>query len=546
LDHPRSQTVQEPQFLNSTTYEQVCKEIALELESLQNPNKREMIAVIKKSCSKHKIALIPGNQSILKYVSQKSMIRRLLKVKPVKSASGVAVVAVMPKPFTCPHGKCIYCPGGVDVNVPLSYTGTEPCAKYAQQCNFDPFIQIQSKLNQLYSRGHGVDKIELVIVGGTFPFFPTEYQRDFVKSSFDALNNTYSNDLKESMEINEKAAKRCVGFTVETKPDYCKTTHVDIMLELGMTRVEIGVQSLQEDAYKVVNRGHTLHDVRESFQIARDAGYKIVAHMMPGLPSSSPSRDIDDFYKLYNDPAFKPDMLKIYPTLVLKNTGLYSLYKRGKYNAYSDDDYIKILVEVKKAVPSWIRIMRVQREIEDKDIVAGPRKGNLRQSALQKLKELGLRCCCIRCREFGLQRRMMLQENEIRMTRMDYVAAGGKEVFLSFESEDRFTLLGFLRLRDPGFPHRPEIKAHNNMAFGNSAIIRELHVYGVSVDIGCIPGTDSYQHKGYGIKLMQEAERIVRDEFGLRSISVLSAVGTRDYYRKIGYTRNGPYMTKFL
>jgi elongator complex protein 3 len=268
--------------------------------------------------------------------------------------------------------------------------------------------------------------------------------------------------------------------------------------------------------------------------------------MMPGLPSSSPSRDIDDFYKLYNDPAFKPDMLKIYPTLVLKNTGLYSLYKRGKYNAYSDDDYIKILVEVKKAVPSWIRIMRVQREIEDKDIVAGPRKGNLRQSALQKLKELGLRCCCIRCREFGLQRRMMLQENEIRMTRMDYVAAGGKEVFLSFESEDRFTLLGFLRLRDPGFPHRPEIKAHNNMAFGNSAIIRELHVYGVSVDIGCIPGTDSYQHKGYGIKLMQEAERIVRDEFGLRSISVLSAVGTRDYYRKIGYTRNGPYMTKFL
>jgi elongator complex protein 3 len=306
------------------------------------------------------------------------------------------------------------------------------------------------------------------------------------------------------------------------------------------------VQTLQEDTYRLVNRGHTLHDVHESFQIARDAGYKIVAHMMPGLPGSTPTRDIEDFYKLYNDPLLKPDMLKIYPTLVLKNTGLYYLHKNDKYEAYSDDDYIKILVEVKRAVPSWIRIMRVQREIEDKDIVAGPRKGNLRQSALQKLRELGLRCHCIRCREFGLQRRIVYHEKEICLTRKDYVASGGKEIFLSFESKDGFTLIGFLRLRIPAFPHRPEIRAQDNLGFGDSAIIRELHIYGVSVDIGCTPGNDSYQHKGYGLKLMQEAEQIVRDEFGLRRISVLSAVGTRDYYRKIGYSKNGPYMTKFV
>jgi len=268
--------------------------------------------------------------------------------------------------------------------------------------------------------------------------------------------------------------------------------------------------------------------------------------MMPGLPGSTPTRDIEDFYKLYNDPFLKPDMLKIYPTLVLKNTGLYNLHKNGKYEAYSDDDYIRILVEVKRAVPSWIRIMRVQREIENKYIVAGPRSGNLRQSALQKLSELGLRCRCIRCRESGLQKSMLFQEKEIRLTRNDYLASGGNEVFLSFESKDRFTLLGFLRLRIPAFPHRPEIRGLDNLGFGDSAIIRELHVYGVSVDIGCIPGNDSYQHKGYGLRLMKEAERIVRDEFGLRRISVLSAIGTRDYYRKIGYSKNGPYMTKFL
>jgi elongator complex protein 3 (tRNA carboxymethyluridine synthase) len=540
-----NQAVGESQSQNAA-YEWVCKEIALELESLKNPQRKEILAVIKKACSNHKLPLLPANQSILAYVSHKSTLRKLLKVKPVKTASGVAVIALMPKPYACPHGRCIYCPGGVNANVPLSYTGTEPCAKYAQQYNFDPFMQIQSKMKQLYSRGHGLDKVELVIVGGTFPFFPAEYQRDFVKLCYDALNNTSARNLKESMMINEKAETRCVGFTVETKPDYCKSPHVDAMLELGMTRVEIGVQSLQEDTYRAVNRGHNLYDVIESFQIARDAGYKIVAHMMPGLPGSTPTRDMEDFHKMFDDPLFKPDMLKIYPTLVLKNTGLYSLYKSGKYNVYSDEDYIRILTELKKDIPPWVRIMRVQREIEAKDIVAGPREGNLRQLALSELQKLGLRCRCIRCREVGLQRRMMLQDNEICMTRLDYVASDGKEVFLSFESKDKQSLLGFLRLRNPAIPHRPEIRARDCSGCNKSAIIRELHVYGVSVDIGCIPGNDSYQHKGYGTKLMQEAERIVRDEFSLKKISVISAVGTREYYRKIGYVRNGPYMTKIL
>jgi elongator complex protein 3 len=303
---------------------------------------------------------------------------------------------------------------------------------------------------------------------------------------------------------------------------------------------------LREETYKVVNRGHTLNDVKESFQIARDAGYKIVAHMMPGLPSATPEKDIQDFRRLFKDSCFKPDMLKIYPTLVLKNTGLYNLYKNGRYNSYSSEDYIRILFEVKKAIPPWVRIMRVQREIEDKDIVAGPKQGNLRQMALQKLSERGLRCNCIRCREAGLQNRTLLQDREVHLRRTDYIASGGTEVFLSFESSDELSILGFLRLREPALPHRPEIKGQSYPKCERSAIIRELHVYGVSVDIGHRPGTDSYQHKGYGTRLMNEAERIVKDEFGLGKLSVISAVGTREYYRRLGYSRNGPYMTKTL
>jgi elongator complex protein 3 len=533
-------------IFNDFTFDQVCKEIALEVESLSDPRKKDILTITKKLCSKHKLSSLPGNQKILKYVNPKSKVRKLLKVKPVKTASGIAVIALMPKPFACPHGRCVYCPGGVEENVPLSYTGSEPCAKYAQQYEFDPLKQIQSKMLQLYSRGHGLDKVELVIVGGTFPFFSQDYQRDFVKASFDALNNCSSRCLEESMEINERAGTRCVGFTVETKPDFCKRQHVDAMLELGVTRIEIGVQSLQEEAYRAVNRGHNLCDVIESFQIARDAGYKIVAHMMPGLPTASPESDIADFHRLIEDPHFRPDMLKIYPTLVLKGTGLYSLYKQGKYYPYSHEDYIRILVEVKKAIPPWIRIMRVQREIEDKDIVAGPREGNLRQSALQRLNDLGLKCRCIRCREVGLQRRTELQDQEVCMNRINYIASGGQEVFLSYESKDRLSILGFLRLRDPALPHREEIKAQGIAGYSRSAIVRELHVYGVSVDIGCMPENDSYQHKGYGLRLMQEAERIARDEFDLRKISVISAVGTREYYMKMGYYRNGPYMTKSL
>jgi len=461
----------------------------------------------------------------------------MLMVKPAKTASGVAVIAVMPKPYECPHGRCTYCPGGVEFNTPLSYTGTEPATRNAQEFNYDPYQQVRNRMEQLQARGHDTGKTELVIVGGTFPFMPESYQRSFAKSCYDALNGSVSNSLQDAIFFNETAENRCVGFTVETKPDYCKEPHIDLMLELGVTRVEIGVQSLRTEVYRLVNRGHTLDDVIDSFRIARDSGFKIVAHMMPGLPGSSPEKDVEDFTTLFEDERLKPDMLKIYPTLVLHHTGLFKMYSNGSYQPYTDQELLKVIVEVKKIVPPWVRIMRVQREIESKDIVAGPKDGNLRQLVLHKLRQQGFKCRCIRCREAGLQRRYP-EISEVTLRRYDYDASAGREIFLSYESMDGETILGFLRMRKVAKPHRKELEG--------SAIVRELHVYGQAVGVGRKESQDSLQHRGYGGKLLREAERISEEELGVRKIAVISAVGTRQYYRRMGYNQDGPYVSKVI
>ena len=533
--------------LTSTfTYEQACEAIAKEVQQRNDLSAKAILKIIRRISSRYYLNKLPKNEDIIKYLSDESHYRNLLKVRPTKSASGVIVVAVMPKPFGCPHGRCIYCPGGIEYNTPPSYIGSEPVTKTAQKFDYDPYNQIQSKINQLYSKGHNLGKVEVVIVGGTFPFMPLEYQKEFVKSCFDALNGSRSSsNLQEAINANENASIRCVGLTVETKPDYAKRQHIDLMLELGVTRIEIGVQTLREEIYHVINRGHSLDDVRQSFQIAKDSGYKIVAHMMPGLPNSSVEKDIEDFRTLFEDPAFRPDMLKIYPTLVIQGTALHKLHQDGRYQAYCDDDLIDVLIAVKKMVPPWVRIMRIQREIEYKDIIAGPKSGNLRQILLQKLKERGLKCRCIRCREVGLQRRHLL-DTEIKMNRIDYSASKGHEVFLSFESLDKSIILGFLRLRKISNPHRNELKGEDNS--DTAAIVRELHVYGQMLNVGDKKQQIdiSYQHQGYGFRLMQEAERIAKDEFKVKRLSVISAVGTREYYRRMGYALNGPYVSKVL
>lgn len=529
----------------SDNYDLACREISNKLSQLQESSLKSISTFIRKTSSKYHLSKTPRFRDILKYLPIDSNIRKAMMVKPIKTASGVLIIAIMAKPYDCPHGRCIYCPGGKELNVPLSYTGKEPVTRLAQKLDFDPGSQIISKLDQEYSRGHNISKVELVIVGGTFPFMPSDYQRNFVKKCYDALNGVESTSLQQAQKLNEVSDIRCVGFTVETKPDYCKVMHIDLMLELGITRVEIGVQTLSDNVYKNINRGHNVDDVYQSFQIAKDSGYKIVAHMMPGLPGSDPQKDLIDFKKLFDDSRLKPDMLKIYPTLLLKNTGLAKLYERGLYQPYSDDVFTELLLEIKKIVPPWLRIMRIQREIESDDILHGCKSSNIRQTLQQKLKEQGLQCRCIRCREVGIKKLANNMNIKITSNRIDYVSSKGKEIFLSLEDNDNKLLFGFLRLRRLAMPHRHGLIDKN----GNpAAIVRELHVLGQMIDVGNNNDllASSFQHKGYGSKLLGIAENIVKNEFGLNSISVISAIGTREYYRKFGYKMNGPYVSKDL
>lgn len=602
--------------INESRYLSACMEIANEILQIEkngeiNYTKKDIFKVAKKASSKYNLSTIPKYIDILKFIPNNNQyFRQLLKVKPIRTSSGIAVITVMPMPFECPHGKCIYCPGGIEVNTPLSYIGTEPSTKYAQRVGYDSFLQVTSKLEQLYNGGHNVDKAEIVIVGGTFPFYPTMYQLDFVKKCFDALNifdktnniqnilkngnikyydSLISKDLEEAKTKNQNANIRCVGLTIETKPDYCKTIHVNNMLKLGATRIEIGVQSLNDEVYKFVNRGHRLSDVYEAFYASRNAGYKIVAHMMPGLPKSSIQKDIDDTKRLFEDEGLKPDMLKIYPTLVLKGTGLYKLYSENRYEGYTKEDLVKILIEIKRKIPSWVRIMRIQREIEPKDIINGPNVGNIRQLVLLELKKKGFKCNCIRCREVGLGNNIKeYHHDDLYLYRVDYYASKGKEIFISFESKNKDLIFGFLRLRILTDPQRKELCTYDrskkldisqhiytsrdkkeNLIYDKyindtykSAIIRELHVYGPLVTIGNkllyeniktlqktkgIPDAHLYyQHKGLGKRLINEAERICKEEYHLNALSIISAVGTREYYKKFGYIINGPYVTKKL
>ncbi len=525
--------------MKNSNFSKACSEISQCLLQITEPTRTHTKSEIKRICTKYSLDKIPKNYEILSTVDGNSYekLQKILLKKPVKTASGVAVIALMPKPYACPHGRCTYCPGGIEFNTPNSYTGKEPGTINAIQNGYDPIIQITSKLNQLQIFGHDTTKIELVIVGGTFLFMPKNYQKNFIKSCYDALNGFSSSSLEIAMKNNQKAKNRNVGFTIETKPDYCKKEHVDLMLSYGITRIEIGVQSLHERVYKIVNRGHDYNDVIDSFQISKDSGYKIVAHMMPGLPTMTPDEDINDFKKLFNDSDLKPDMLKIYPSLVLENTQLYNDYIEKKYKPYTDEEMLRVLTEVKKNIPKWVRIMRVQREITPNEIHAGPKSGNLRQIVQKRLNDQGFSCKCIRCREAGLNRKKM-QPEFLKLDREEYDSSGGREVFISFEDKDE-TIYGFFRLR------KPSILTHRNEITQNSCIVRELHVFGKSIKIG-EHDENSIQHSGLGRKLMDEAEKISREGCDARKLLVISAVGTREYYKKLGYSLDGQYMSKQL
>lgn len=499
-----------------------CREIARDIESEGADARRAVLD----ACARHSLDSIPSNRQILaRSPGAGERLRLALASKPVRTGSGVAVVTVMPMPYACPHGRCTYCPGGPASGTPNSYTGREPAAAGAMARGYDPGLQVRAGLDRLASSGHDASKVELVVVGGTFMFMPREYRRSFAKSCYDALNGAPSPTLEAAQLANESAASRSVGFSVETKPDWCARGHIDDMLEYGVTRVELGVQSLQEGVLRSVNRGHGVAEVVSAFQAARDSGYKIVAHMMPGLPGATPETDSEDLRRLFEDPGLRPDMLKIYPALAVPGTPMHEQYERGLYRPYPHAELVRMLAEAKSRMPPWVRIMRIQREMQPDEIAAGPRRGNLRQEVKRYMEREGLECRCIRCREAR-------SPSDPHLRRVSYRASGGAEHFLSMEGGG---VQGFARVREPGSPHRPELR-------GSCALVRELHVYGRSLPLG---GRGGVQHRGLGARLMAGAEEAAR-ESGAERMLVLSAVGTRAYYRRLGYERRGPYMEKRL
>jgi len=486
---------------------------------------------------------LPGNaelRSILKDASLPASVLEALRRKEVRRASGVLVVAAMTKPFPCPHGRCLYCPGGPSMGTPQSYTGREPAARRGAQYGYDPRKQVEGRLSQLKAIGHPLDKVELIVMGGTFPAAPPEYQEWFVKGCLEGLIGRETGSLEEAKRLAEEATIRNTAITVETRPDWAKEPHVDQMLKLGVTRVEIGVQTLREEVYRLVERGHTLADVVEATRILKDAGMKVCYHMMPGLPSLTPREDLEDFMELFSNPTYKPDMLKIYPTLVLEGTRLHELWVRGEYRPYSLETVVELLVKVKPKLPGWVRIQRIQRDIPAPLIVDGVKAGNLREIVQKRLEQLGLKCRCIRCREAGhLQAKKGVKANpeNVKLTVEKYEASEGLEVFLAYEDKVKDILVAWLRLRIPSAKaHRPELK-------GRTAIIRELHVSGPMVPRG-LRLEEAWQHKGYGRSLMAEAERIASEEYDVKKLLVNSALGVKEYYRRLGYSQHGAYMAK--
>jgi elongator complex protein 3 len=510
-------------------------------------------------CRNYRLDKFPSNASILKEATdeEKKIISSLLKKKPTRTISGVAVVAVMCPPHQCPHGRCYYCPES-DI-APPSYTGEEPAALRARMFDFHPYRQVYNRLMQLGSIGHPLDKVELIIMGGTFPSQPLCFQEWFVTRCLQAMNDFGVEDPKifskedqqlavpsdfkylEDVQANNESSKvRCVGMTFETRPDFSKKEDVDRMLQMGITRVELGVQTIYNFIYRRMERGHRVEDVVEANQILRDSGVKVAMHFMPGL-LSDPEMDLRIFQRVFHEERFQPDMLKIYPCLVTRGSQLYQMWKNGEYQPYTTEEAVDLIVKIKKILPKWVRTMRIQRDIPAQLIEAGVKKSNLGELVYRKLEEEGVQCQCIRCREVGHQASKGIhpEPNRIKIMKEEYRAVGGKEIFLSAEDPKNDVLMGFLRLRIPSnATHRPEIDI-------TTSLVRELHVYGPMIPLG-ERKDEAGQHRGYGEELLKEAEKIAREEHEMKKIAINSGIGVREYYRKFGYRKEGPYMSKPL
>jgi elongator complex protein 3 len=553
---------------------QLAKKISAKKQRLSS----EYLLKIKRKASKKYNLPCPTNIKLLdtyrkmvkkEEIEENKQIEKLFITKSIRTMSGVAIVAVLTKPYPCP-GKCAYCPD--EKGMPKSYLSNEPAVMRAILTDFNPYKQVRARIRSLEATGHKTDKIELIVMGGTFSYLPKQYQTWFVKECFRACNETNSKPkiknlkLEKLQEINEKSNHRIVGLTLETRPDYVNEEEIIRMRKLGATRVELGVQNIYDDVLKLNNRGHERKEIIKATKLLKEAGFKINYHMMPNLPGSNYKRDLEMFKELFSNPDFQPDMLKIYPCVVVKNSKIYKWWKDGKYKPYPDRKLAELLTEIKKTIPYYVRITRLIRDIPSTSIIAGNKASNLRQILKKKSEEEGWQCKCIRCREI----RSKHIEAKLKLFRQDYEASGGKEIFLSFEDKERKNLYSLLRLRIneinypktgvysleynkflPGtvkttYRSKPELRSLKNLSvLNNAAIIREVHTYGEMVPIKS-KSKRSPQHTGLGKKLIAEAEKIAQKEFGLKKIAVISGVGVRDYYRKLGYGLEDEYMIKYI
>jgi elongator complex protein 3 len=478
----------------------------------------------RRACKKYNIST-PSNINLLKAyhnllknkrIKQSKNLEYLLVKRRVRSLSGIVNVSILTKPYDCP-GKCIFCPS--QKGVPKSYLKKEPAVQRAILTCFDPKKQVKARLEGLKMTGHPTDKIELRIIGGTWSYYDKKYQTWFVTNCFACCNNSKKTDsLEKEQKKNEKAKHRIIGLTIETRPDYIDLKEIKRLRQLGVTRVELGVQSIYNDVLKKNKRGHTIKETIKATKLLKDAGFKVSYQVMPNLPGSSFKRDIEVFKELFSNSDFQPDLLKIYPLGLVRESVLYNWYKKKKFKPYSEQKLIKLLIKIKKHIPYYVRIERIIRDIPAADIVAG----GVKTSNLREVVQKEVSCKCIRCREV---KQDYDPKEKLYLFKQEYNASGGKEIFLSFENKNRTKLYALLRLR----------------ILKDSAIVREIHTYGQMVPIA--KKRKAIQHKGLGKRLMKEAEKITKGS-GIKKIAVIAGIGVRPYYRKLGYKLENTYMVK--
>jgi len=547
---------------SSADYKLIIKELLK-----VRPETRHDLACFKRKIAKKFHLEILSNVSLLKAYhkfAKNQKMERLLRKRKIRSLSGIVTISVLTKPHPCP-GKCLYCP--TEKGMPKSYLSNEPAVMRAILTDFDPYLQVQTRLKSLEMTGHPTDKIELIVIGGTWSYLPKSYQKRFITKCFEAANDfgkksernkfrlRASKNQKSKRQIkiqnlikeqkkNEKTKHRLTGITVETRPDYIDEKEILWLRKLGVTRVELGVQSVYDDVLRLNNRGHNVKETIQATRLLKNAGFKVCYHLMPNLPGSDLRRDKKMFKEIFKNPDFQPDLLKIYPCAILKEAPLYRLWKKGNYKPYTENQMINLLLRIKKQIPYYCRIQRLTRDIPSSSIITGPAKiSNMRQILAKEAKKQGWRCKCIRCREVGENYN---PKEKLYLFRQDYNASGGKEIFLSFENKSRDRLYSLLRLRIPS-------KDVFIPALKNTAIIRELHTYGQLHPLKnngqeqfLAKLAKSPQHKGLGKKLIKETENIGKKEFNLKKIAVISGVGVRDYYRKLGYKLQNTYLIKKL